>query len=113
MVVNNNYWHERKIVTYYINSNLYDLTNAQYNSYLFYKYKFSDNIVFGLFEKENNILTFINNDINDTSSITLLNYNWNSRNSVENVFLSNAPTNILFTDLDSLVKWKILLNLPK
>ena len=110
LITNNNYWHERKIVTYYINSDLYDSTNAQYNSYLFYKYKFNDNIVFSLFEKENDILTYIEDDTNDSASITLLNYKWNSRNLVENVFLSNTPTNILFTDLGSLVKWKILLN---
>jgi surface protein len=41
LFVDDNYWYERKIFTYYIGTKDGDLTNAQYNRDIFFKYKFN------------------------------------------------------------------------
>jgi surface protein len=109
IVIDNNSWYESKIFVYYIDTKPNDLTNAQYNYYIFYNYKVDQNLLSGSFIQESEITLLINNDIFETNKLTLLNFHWNSRNSVVNDFLTNAP-NIVFNSYNSLLEWKILLN---
>jgi surface protein len=44
LFVDGNYWYERKIFTYYIDTNSNDLTNAQYNHHIFFQMKFNPTI---------------------------------------------------------------------
>ena len=44
LLVDDNYWYERKIFTYYIGTKEDDFTNAQYNETVFFKYKFNPDL---------------------------------------------------------------------
>ena len=107
--VDNNYWYERKIFTYYITTKEGDLTNAQYNYYIFFEFKFNP-LISGSFIKESEIKIPIDDDITDPTSMSLLSFEWNSRSTVVDDFLSNAPINIVFNDLKTITEWKQFLN---
>lgn len=109
LIVDNNYWYERKIFTYYIDTKEDDLTNAQYNYYIFFQFKFNP-FISGSFIKESEILIPINEDVNDSTSISLLNFKWNSRSSVDDNFLSNTPINLVFNSFNTILEWKKNLN---
>lgn len=49
IIIDNNCWYESRIFTYYIDTRPNDLTNAQYNYYIFYNYKIDKNLLSGSF----------------------------------------------------------------
>jgi surface protein len=86
LFVDDNYWYERKIFTYYIGTKDGDLSNAQYNRHIFFKYKFNDGTT-GQNIPKTFVYSFVNTNlpafdisihlpvINTSNSFSLLNTN--------------------------------------
>jgi len=110
-IVHNNYWYERKIFTYYVGknpNNPTDITNAFYNYYIFFEYKFNP-LTIGTFETQSDIEIIIDNDSNEPNSISLFEFGWNSRNSVVQDLLKDIPISFNFYNNSMIKDWLLKL----
>ena len=110
-IIEDNYYYERKIFTYYVDTKDGDVTNAQYNTHLFFKYSFNPSTS-GVFKEKDDIIQILEDDNVETNSITLLEFGWNSRNSIVNELFDNGiPKSIIFFNTDNLLNWKTSLDI--
>ena len=121
-IINNNEWYEKKIFTYYVESNIDDETNTQYNRHIFYNYKFNPTTNGKFIEDDSDIDKFlyndsitINNNNNLFNAISLKDFGWNSRDSIVfnlNTFIDNEYNTLFFFNNNSDIKnWIDKLNI--
>jgi surface protein len=123
LFVDDNYWYERKIFTYYIGTKPDDLSNAQYNYYIFFQFKFNPELSGSISTQKTFIYSYINTGlkrfdknlhipiINASSSFTTYDINIYPVNSSEirvnitfDYLTMNGDDGLSFIDLDDTTK---------
>jgi hypothetical protein len=81
LIIENNYFYDRKMSTYSVYTDDNDETNAQLKKCIFLKSSFNPKFS-GFFIEPTHIENIINEDIKNPNSISLLDFGWNSRDTI-------------------------------
>ena len=103
-LIYNNFWHERKIFTYQIKYKD-ESNNEIYAKHIFFDYKFNP-LTSGTFVGLSDIDLMINDDTAHENSISLIDFGWNSRNSIIQDLLEDKPFILEFFDETMINNWK-------